>query len=276
MKGRNPFLSKPKYQVKVIGNDDIGKIELPSYKGLIAGEQEALEEINESIPEVFSEVSKLAVKIRFAHDLPDNETLFCFDIVANSNWEEEQRQAITDQLASGKISQLDADTKLLELEDKLELFTRLRIEHSPEISELNQRLRKGVRIKRKRVVTALIKYRAAILPKDELKKLKAGFSANKERVAELEEMIETLDNWTEDDTNQLHSELLEELWKFAQVEMNGGKEESEEKVTAEAVGKLPEIPIETLPEAVEPIGEISSGDFSDIGQMTPDLALKTS
>ena len=267
------FLVRAKHRTVTIGNDDIGSIALPIYNGLIAGEQETLEEVSENLPEPLAEASRLAVRIKSSHNLPDSELLFCFGVVANSEWEAEQRAQIEEDRANKTITTKEADRRLTELKTKAELFTQYRIEHAPEISELNRKLHKAGRLKKFGLVTAIVKHRGAIPLRDELKKLsKMGHltSDDRDRIEELEEQIEALENWTIEDTKQLHGDFVNALWEFGTKEMNGGKDP--EAITGDAVGKQPEV----SEEVAESTGETSFGDSEDTGRTTNDLVLVVS
>lgn len=267
-----PFATKPQYKPVTIGTPETGQITLPSMSGLIAGEQEALDEASEHAPDPFAEASRLAIKIKAARNFPDSEILFCFAVVANSDWENEQRTAIESAKEKGEMTAKEVKEKLAALKEKSDLFAALRIEYSPDISALNRELSKANRQKRKALVGAMLRYRGSLLLKEELATLKQGFNPdNRPRMDELEAQIESLENWTDEDTNQLHSEFLDALYAFANKELNGGKEP--EELTAEAVGKLPEIEPDNENEST---GQTSTGDSKSSGPKTKDLALSAS
>ncbi|HAX75724.1 MAG TPA: hypothetical protein DCY88_07795 [Cyanobacteria bacterium UBA11372] len=270
-----PFITKPKAKPTTIGTQEIGQIVLPAYGGLLTGEQIDFDEVGGSLPDGFALASRLAVRMRIEKKLLEEDTLFCLQVVTNNNWEEEQREEIDRQKIEKIITTKEADRRLGELERKASLFNQLRTEYAADIVDWVKQVRGAVAVKQQTLVTSLLKYRGAVLLKEELAALNKQpeqSQDDRDRILELKEQIETLEAWALDDTKQLHSAFLDALWDFAQTEMNGGKKPGDdEELTAESVGKQPkdEPPLQST-------GAKSSGDSKDTGLVTADLAIATS
>lgn len=269
-----PFFTKPKAEPRTIGTEKIGQIVLPAYGGLLTGEQIDFDEVGGSLPDGFALASKLAVRMRIEKNLPEEDTLFCLQVVTNNNWEQEQREEIDQQKLNKLITAKEADRQFVELGGKANLFNRLRTEYAADIVDWVKQVRNAIAIKQQVLVTSLLRYRGAVLLQEELAALNKQPEQSEEerdRILELKEQIEVFENWSLKDTKQLHSAFVDALWDFAQGEMNGGEKPEDEELTAEAVGKLPQ-------DASNPVstGEKSSGDSKDIGPKMNALALATS
>jgi hypothetical protein len=269
-----PFTIKPKAKPVTIGTQEIGQIVLPAYNGLLTGEQIEFDEVGGSLPDGFALASRLAVRMRVEKKLLEEDTLFCLQVITNNDWEQEQRAEIDHKRLEKIITTKEADRQFAELDRKTSLFNQLRTEYAADIVDWVKQVRNAVAIKQQTLVTALLKYRGAVLLKEELVTLKQLEQGQDEldRILELKEQIETLEAWSLDETKQLHNAFLDALWDFAQSEMNGGKKsEEDEEITAEAVGKLPkdEPPLPLT-------GAKSSGGSKGTGPMTDDLAIAIS
>lgn len=270
-----PFFTKPKAKPTTIGTEETGQIVLPAYNGLLTGEQIEFDDVGGSLPDGLALASRLAVRMRVEKKLPEEDTLFCLQVVMNNDWEQEQREEIDRKKLEKTITTKEADKQFIELDRKASLFNQLRTEYAADIVDWVKQVRGAVAVKQQTLVTSLLKYRGAVLLKEELASLNKQTEQSqddRDRILELKEQIEILEAWSLDDTKQLHGAFLDALWDFAQSEMNGGKKsEEDEELTAEAVGKPPkdELPLQST-------GAKSSGVSKGTGLTIEDSAIATS
>ncbi|MEW5857383.1 MAG: hypothetical protein AB1861_08380 [Cyanobacteriota bacterium] len=223
-----PFKTEPRQTTLLVGDEESGTLEFPVLGGLKVGEQVLVDEAMRSLPNAFAEAARLAVRIDA--ELGLNDLLFAFDIVANPNWDQEQREEIEFSEASPKEKQ----KRLSELEARAVIFRSARIRYSPDMLELNKNTEVSGRAKQLAAVTAILAHRID-------------------------------DSWQEEDTKGLSDNLFQKIWEFAQTEMNGGKTETT-ALTEEAVGKQPE----ENPTQTSSTGLTSTGESNATGVQIPD------
>lgn len=234
MAKRLPFKTEPKTKTVEVGNEETGVLVFPQLGGLKVAEQAAMDAVSRELPNAFAEASSLAVRIQQEQKISD--LVFCFEIVANPAWEVQAQ----DELTKLTLKPTELKKKQEELDEKIKQFNDARIRYAPDIIALNNRTEQGSSEKKVSAVTAIIKYR--------------------------------LDpEWEEADTKELESKLFDEIWKFAETEMNGGEELKPSTVDSETVGK----PLEENSTSTTPIGEKSSGESKTTSPTTKDSTTKT-
>lgn len=228
-----PFTTGPKYTLKAVGTETTGVLMFPSRNALTVKERAYIDAATDNLPDVMSEYSKLAVKMAHEQNMGADKAF----------------EALT--------SKLDDESN-----------ADLKIRYIADIVEVNKKVTESERIKKFAGVTAIMP-RLAIPLKEELKEVKANAGNNGTSLANyasLEEQIKLLENWDENNSKELSEDLFNEIWKFFELEMNGGKlpEPMATTPTSEEVGKPPE-----ESNGKKPTGAKSSGESEPTGQKIP-------
>lgn len=124
-----PFKVAPRQESKEVGNEIVGIIEIPTYGGLLRGEQAVLEELEQNLPNAYGEVANLARRIQQEQNV-DLSTAYQVGMSdgAVSRKVQELRVAYADQLF--KIRDLSSQSDRLRKTATVNAILRYRVDPS--------------------------------------------------------------------------------------------------------------------------------------------------
>ena len=274
-----PFKVKPQINTVPVGNDRTGIVDFTKLGDLTVGERYQLDQIQLESTEAWSQVQEMATRIHKTEGVSEE---MAFNVVSSNEWVDEQEAKI-EKYKKEERSQSEIDA----IQSEIDRFKQIKSKYIWDILRMSRAINIGNKQQEVAIATIFINSRTRpdrTVPPDKANQIIALVTSyltkadvDKSIVFGLKEkLIEELECWTEGQTKQLTTEMLNEILTFYKEEAK--VDEDEDGVGTDSDPTPAPSPNETSPEENpedQQTGEKSTGESENTGRTTKGSTKKT-